>query len=116
MFSARPWVKLKPSHNFGLVRVASIVERGSGCDPVVAPVFKTGGRLRRASGGGFDSHPFPSLKKFNFCAEVELLFSPTCLTVQTSATLSANPHGCERSGKWCAQVALHRGPRHPQNS
>ena len=32
---------------------------GSGCVPVDAPVFKIGGRLRRASGGGFDSHPLP---------------------------------------------------------
>jgi hypothetical protein len=32
---------------------------GSGCVPVDAPVFKTGGRLRGASGGGFDSHPLP---------------------------------------------------------
>ena len=32
---------------------------GSGCVPVDAPVFKIGGRSRRASGGGFDSHPLP---------------------------------------------------------
>lgn len=38
---------------------ADKLTRGSGCVPVGAPVFKTGGRLRRASGGGFDSHPFP---------------------------------------------------------
>ncbi len=34
---------------------------GSGCVPVGAPVFKIGGRLRGASGGGFDSHPLPPI-------------------------------------------------------
>lgn len=37
----------------------AIVLAGSGCDPVVALVFKMSGRSRRASGGGFDSHPLP---------------------------------------------------------
>lgn len=35
--------------------------RGSGCVPVDAPVFKTGGRLRRAGDGGFDSHALPKI-------------------------------------------------------
>jgi hypothetical protein len=37
--------------------------KGSGCVPVDAPVFKTGGRSRRASGCGFDSHPLPPILK-----------------------------------------------------
>lgn len=37
------------------------VIRGSGCVPVDAPVFKTGGRLRRAGDGGFDSHALPKI-------------------------------------------------------
>ncbi len=37
---------------------------GSGCAPVGAPVFKTGGWLRRASSGGFDSHPLPPLFRY----------------------------------------------------
>jgi hypothetical protein len=34
-------------------------DRGSGSCPVVRPVFKTGGGLRRAGHGGFDPHPLP---------------------------------------------------------
>jgi hypothetical protein len=36
---------------------------GSGCVPVDAPVFNTGDRSRRASGGGFDPHPLPPVAK-----------------------------------------------------
>jgi hypothetical protein len=38
---------------------------GSGCILVDAPVFKTGGGLRRAGRGGFDSHALPSWRCVN---------------------------------------------------
>ena len=45
-----------------MVRRAGIIagRRGGGCVPVDAPVFKIGGRLRRAGAGGFDSHALPT--------------------------------------------------------
>ena len=38
---------------------SSTIERGRRCIPVDAPVFKIGGRWRKAGCGGFDSHAFP---------------------------------------------------------
>lgn len=38
-----------------------VMRYGGGCVPVDAPVFKIGGRLRRAGAGGFDSHALPKL-------------------------------------------------------
>jgi len=38
---------------------SSTIGGGRGCGPVAAPVFKIGGRRRRAGVGGFDSHAFP---------------------------------------------------------
>jgi hypothetical protein len=37
----------------------SFLQRGEGCVPVGAPVFKIGGRWLTAGCGGFDSHLFP---------------------------------------------------------
>lgn len=52
---------LVPARTFRYDRPSSAKPvRGSGCVPVGALVFKISGRSRRASGGGFDSHPLPS--------------------------------------------------------
>jgi hypothetical protein len=51
------------SLDFCIVFCSHYTSPGSGCVPVDAPVFKIGGRSRRASGSGFDSHPLPPLRK-----------------------------------------------------
>ncbi len=52
-----------PAARSRLPRLAgsSTIERGRGCIPVDAPVFKIGGRWRKAGCGGFDSHAFPPI-------------------------------------------------------
>ena len=36
-----------------------MLEHGSACDPVIVPVFKTGGRQANPVAGGFDPHSLP---------------------------------------------------------